>query len=304
MNGEQPDRSTFHLNRASLAKQISASEPMRDVRPEVFPAHGQWRHFWSLTITLTRGELKQRYFGSILGYAWTLLRPLMLFGVLYFVFTQIIFRDGTNVPHYSVILLTSLVLWTYFAETSTVAVTSLVAKENMMRKIRFPRLAVPLSSSLTTGFHLILNLAVILVFLLANGIRPQMGWLFAPFLITILVVFTFGVSLLLSTIYVKLRDVGSIWDVLVQLLFWASPVIYTIEFPNNPTVRAIIASNPVSTVLIEMRRAVVDPAAPSAVEALGGETWYLIAPIGIFLAVCGLGLYLFNRLAPGLAEEL
>jgi ABC-2 type transport system permease protein len=290
----------------SSAELATTADTLQPVRPEVFPQRGQWDHFWSLTLTLTRGELKQRYFGSALGYAWTLLRPLMLFGVLYFVFAKIIFRASGAVPHFPVILLESLVLWGYFAETTSIAVTSLVARESLMRKIRFPRFAIPLSIAMTTGFHLLLNLLVVAVFIVASGVEPRTGWLLAPLLIVLLVIFTMGLSLVLSTIYVKLRDMSSIWEVLVQLLFWATPVIYVIEFPlkKSATATAIIASNPVAAVLIEMRKLVIDPSAPSVVDAMGGHAWYLCAPIGIFFAVCGFGWFIFARQAPGMAEQL
>src|SRR5581483_399459 len=118
---------------------------------------GSAKRFIELTLTLARTEFKLRYFGSILGYAWSLMRPLMFFGVLFVVFTQI-FKIGAGVPHYGVYLLTSIVFWTYLGEATGGCVACLVQREGMLRKIRFPRMVIPLSVSLTSLFNLGMNL--------------------------------------------------------------------------------------------------------------------------------------------------
>ena len=121
-------------------------------------------------------DFKLRFFGSALGYVWTLMRPLLLFGVLYFVFTEVV-RLGDDIEHYPVYLLTSIVLFTFFSETTSRGVTSLVERENLLRKVRFPRLVIPLSVALHALFNLGLNLIVVFVFVLASGIEPRVSWL-------------------------------------------------------------------------------------------------------------------------------
>lgn len=272
------------------------------VTSHALPHSGEWKHFRELTFAMARSELKQRYFGSLLGYVWTLLRPLMLFGVLYFVFTHIV-RVGGDVKHYPLYLLTTLVLWNYFAETTTIGVTSLVQREGIMRKISFPRIAVPFSLALTTGFHLLSNLVVVVVFILASGITPTPEWLMAIPLIASFIAFTVATAMLLSTLYVRFRDLQPIWEVATQLLFWASPVIYAATFPSSETVQKILGCSPISATFSSLRHWVIDPSAPGAAGVLGGREW-LIIPVGIAVVVTLVGFKLFTKFAPHVAEDL
>lgn len=276
-------------------------KPLEPVIPRALPRPGELGRFWDLTLTLAIHETKLRYFGSVLGYFWSLLRPLMLFSVLYLAFTQFI-RFGSGIEKYPVVLLTSIVLWTYFAETTSVSVFSLVQRESLLRKVNFPRFAIPLSLSLTTLFHFTLNLMVVLGFVLASGVEPRWSWLFAIPLLAALVMFTVAVSLVLATLYVKARDMGPIWEVFSQILFWGSPVIYGIEAAPD-SVEKILAANPLAAILIEMRRVVIDPNAPSLGGVMGG-TQYVLVPCAIFLVLVAVGLTMFTRMAPKLAEEL
>ncbi len=170
---------------------------------------GGARRFLELTLTLARSEFKVRYFGSVLGYLWSLIRPLLFFGVIYFFFTKI-FRFARG-PHYGVYLLTGLVLWTYFVEATSNCVNCLVNNESMLRKIRFPRMVVPLSVSLTAMFNLALSLIVVLAFALADGVAPTVRWLEMPLIILAFVVLATGFGMLLSALYVRFRDMEPIW---------------------------------------------------------------------------------------------
>ena len=134
------------------------------------------RRFVALTYTLAVTDFKLRFFGSALGYVWTLMRPLLLFGVLYVVFTEIV-KFGGGVEHYPVYLLMAIVLFTYFSETTSRCVTSLIERENLLRKMRFPRMVIPLSVALHALFNLGLNLIVVFIFVLASGIEPRPEWL-------------------------------------------------------------------------------------------------------------------------------
>lgn len=259
------------------------------------------RRFWSLTLMLATTEFKLRFFGSALGYVWTLMRPLMLFGVLYLVFTEVV-RFGEGVKHYPVYLLTAIVLFTYFSEATGGSVPSLLGRESMLRKIRFPRMVIPLSVSLTSLFNLGMNLIAVFIFALANGVRPQWGWLELPLLIAILVVLATGVGMLLSALFVRYRDIEPIWDVVTQLLFYGSPILYVISALPDSAERILLA-NPIAAVLTEMRHALLDPDAPTAAAAIGGAPRLLI-PAGIVVAVFALGLWVFHREAPRIAENL
>jgi ABC-2 type transport system permease protein len=262
---------------------------------------GDVRRFWALTTTLAATEFKLRFFGSALGYLWTLMRPLMLFGILYFVFTQVV-HLGKAVPHYPVYLLGAIVLFTYFGEATGGSVGCLVARESLLRKIRFPRMVIPLSVSLTSLFNLAMNLIAVFVFAVLNGVRPHWGWLELPLLIALLVVLATGVGMLLSALFVRYRDIQPIWDVTLQLLWYGSPVLYVFSFwPDN--IERILMCNPIAAILTEMRHALLDPSAPDAAAAIGG--WLrLLIPLGIIAAVFALGLWVFNREAPRIAENL
>ena len=166
------------------------------------------RRFWSLTFTLAATDFKLRFFGSALGYLWTLMRPLLLFGVIYVVFTEVV-RFGEGVEHYPVYLLMAIVMFSFFSEATSRGVTSLVERENLLRKIRFPRLVIPLSVTLAALFNLGANLVVVFVFVFVSGVPPPLDWVQMPLLIAMLVVLATGVTMLLSALYVRYRDIAA-----------------------------------------------------------------------------------------------
>ncbi len=259
------------------------------------------RRFVSLTYTLAVTQFKLRFFGSALGYVWTLMRPLLLFGVLYLVFTEVV-RFGGGVDYYPVYLLTSIVLFTYFSETTSRSVTSLVENENLLRKMRFPRMVIPLSVALHALFNLGLNLIVVFVFVLASGIEPRFEWLALIPLILLLLLFSTGAGMLLSALYVRYRDMEPIWEVALQMLFYASPVIYvTSTLPDSVETEAM--ANPITAILTQARHSLIDPDAPSAASAIGG-TARLLIPLAVIAFVSVLGFWVFTREAPRIAEEL
>jgi ABC-2 type transport system permease protein len=263
------------------------------------------RRFWHLTRALAVTEFKLRFFGSVLGYAWQVMRPLLLFGVLYVLFTQVI-DVGNDTPLYGVALLLGLVLYTFFSEATGAAVSCIVDRENLVRKIEFPRLAVPLSVVLTALFNLALNLGVVVVFLLASGGSVRWSWLEMIPLVALLAILASGSAMLLSALYVRARDIKPIWDVVLQVLFYATPIFYTIETVQDsaPTwVAKALMLNPFAAILQQARHAVVDPEYVTAASAIGPD-WRLIIPLGIVFGVFVLGYAVFRRAAPRLAEDL
>jgi ABC-2 type transport system permease protein len=258
------------------------------------------RRFVNLTVTLARTEFKLRYFGSVLGYVWSLMRPLLFFGVLFVVYTQI-FKLGTEITPYAVYLLTGIILWTFFMEATTAAVPCLVAREGLLRKMRFPRLVIPLSVALTALFNLATNLVVVLIFALALGCYPRLSWLEMPVLILLLTMLAVGTGSLLSVLYVRFRDMQPIWEVLSQVLFYGSPVIYVAAKYGGLVHLAML--NPIAVIMTQMGKAFVDPSANGAAFYIGG-TIRLLIPLAIIAAVFGIGLWFFNREAPRIAENI
>jgi ABC-2 type transport system permease protein len=273
---------------------------LRDVRgPSALG--GGWQRFAELLYLISVNEFKKTYFGTALGYLWSLLRPLLLFAVLLFVFTQV-FRLGSQVPHYPVLLLFNIVLFGFFQEATTQAVTSVVAQEGIVRKTQFPRLVIPIAPVMTALFNLCVNMVVVLGFMIGFGVYPHGSWLAFPVIVAGLAVLTSAVSMLLSCLYVRYRDVAIIWSVFATALFYATPILYSYElFPEK--YREVLALNPLTPVFIESRKLFIDPSAPGVVQAMGG--WgSLLLSLGIGAAICVVSVWYFLREAPRVAEEL
>jgi len=260
------------------------------------------RRFWELAWTLAITDFKLRYFGSALGYLWSLLRPLMFFAVLYFVFTRVV-RFGDDVHNYPVYLLMSVVFYVYFQETTGASVSVLVDSENLIRKIRFPLAVLPVSRAITASFNLALNLVVVFGFVFAAGISPRVEWLELLPILAMLMVSAMGVSMILAAVYVRYRDLGHIWSVLIQVIFYGSPIIYPIEFLPDRLDRVLMAVNPLVPVIQQARSAIVDPAADGISGIMGGLPLAMV-PFFTMAALFALGLWLFAREAPTVAENV
>jgi ABC-2 type transport system permease protein len=263
---------------------------------------GEWRRLLHLTRMLAVTDFRLRFFGSVLGYLWQVMHPLFLFGVLYVVFTEVV-RLGGGVEFYPVALLSGIVLFVFLSEATSQSVQSLIEREPIVRKIQFPRLAVPLSIVLTALFRLGLNLLVVFVFLLISGGGFMWSWLELPVLIALLIVLAAGLAALLSALFVHFRDIKPIWDVFLQVIFYASPIFYPIDIVKNETLREALMMNPFATIIQEFRHAVIDPSHPSAAQAIGGRVRLLI-PLGLILIIAVVGFRYFDRKAPRIAEEL
>lgn len=170
-------------------------------------------------------DFKVRYQNSVLGYMWSLLKPLFLFAILYVVFTYII-PLGKGVEHYPVYLLTGVVLWSFFVEATSMGTISVVMRGDLIRKISIPRYLVVVASSLSALINLGLSLIVILIFALFNGVMPALSWFLMIPLIVELYIFALGVSFFLSALFVKFRDISYIWEIVIQAGFYATPIIY------------------------------------------------------------------------------
>ncbi|MGC1851828.1 MAG: ABC transporter permease [Solirubrobacterales bacterium] len=274
--------------------------PLRDVHGPSALGGGSRRFFdllWLMSVT----EFRRVYFGTVLGYVWSLVRPLMLFAVLLFVFTKV-FKVGSDLPYYPVLLLTGIVLFTFFQEATQNSVTSVVAQEGVVRKTQFPRLVIPLAVVLTAAFNLSLNLVVVFGFVLAWGVDPTWTWLLLPIPLALIFVFAGAVSMALSVLYVRFRDVLIIWTVVAQVLFYATPILYPIGFVPE-AYRQLIFINPLAPIFEQVRVWAIEPNAPTALDVVGGVAGLLPAA-AIYVGVCIFAVWIFNRDAPRIAEEL
>jgi ABC-2 type transport system permease protein len=263
---------------------------------------GDPKRFWTLTWTLAVLEFRLKFFGSVLGYFWQLMRPLLLFGVLYFVFTELV-RLGGGVQDYPVILLMGIIIYTFYAEATGTAVGSVPDRESLVRKVHFTRLVIPLSVVLTTFLNFALNFIVVMLFVLASGIAPRWSWLEIVPLVIALGLLSTGIGTLLAALFVRYRDVRPIWDVILQMTFYGSPILYPIEKIPDESLQRLIMCSPLAVIVQQARHAIIDADAPSAAEVMGGAVWLLI-PLGVLIGVCVLGYVVFDRSAPHIAEEL
>jgi ABC-2 type transport system permease protein len=277
-----------------------ASLELRDVRGPTALGGGRKRAL-DLLYLMALTEFRRTYLGTALGYLWSLGRPLLLFAVLLTVFTQA-FDLGDRVAHYPVLLLFNIVLFSFFQEATTQAVSSIVSREAVVRKTQFPRLVIPLAVVLTAVFNLAVNLVVVFAFLLAAGITPTWSWLGLLPVLAVLLIMTTAVSTVLAALYPRFRDTGIIWGVMVMALFYATPVLYPIDIVSGK-LRDLIALNPLTPLFELARKWVIDRDAPGPVAAANGAL-ALVVPVAIIVGVCVLAVWLFRREAPRIAEEL
>lgn len=273
---------------------------LRDV-PGPSALGGGLRRSLDLLYVLAINSFKQTYFGTLLGYLWSLARPLLLFAVLVTVFTQVF--HIASVPHYPVFLLMNIVLFGFFQEATGIAVSSVVVQESIVRKTQFPRLVIPLAVVLTAFFNLALNLVVVLAFVLGFGVTPRWTWLLFPLLLVPLVVITVAVSMILASLYPRFRDVSIIWSVLSTALFYVTPLLYGVsDLDGHRTLKHLILINPLAPIFELARKWVIESSAPGPIAA--GGALGLIAPAALFLAICIAAAWLFAREAPRIAEQL
>lgn len=276
-------------------------KPLRDVQgPSALG--GGWRRSAELLYLIAITEFKRTYHGTVLGYLWSLCRPLLLFGVLYVVFTEAL-QFGDSVRFYPAMLLFNLVLFGFFQEATGSAVGSIVAQEGIVRKTQFPRLVIPLSTVLTAFINMSLNFVVVLVFMLASGVEIGIGWLGFPLIVGSLFVFTAAVSMIVSSLYPRYRDVAIIWTVLATALFYATPVVYPLLIVPEGALRQLLAMNPLALIFETAYVWMIDPSGPGPAEIAGGWAMLLI-PVSIYCVVCVFAVWIFRRQAPRIAEDL
>jgi ABC-2 type transport system permease protein len=283
----------------SAETQTPAALELREVRGPSATGGGR-RRFFDLLWLISATEFKKSFHGTAFGYLWSLVRPLMLFAVLLVVFTRIF---KFNVPNYPVLLLLNLVVFGLFQEGTGAGVGSVLAQEGIVRKTQFPRLVIPLSSVMVAFFTMALNLIAVFAFILIYGVDPKWTWLLLPLILLLVFVLTCAVSLLLSALNVRFRDVAVIWVVIAQVLFYATPIIYPFEFIEPSFLRDVLIANPLTLIFEQARVWVIDPTAPSALDVAG--SWAAMLPAAaIYIATCILGVWVFNREAPKIAERL
>jgi ABC-2 type transport system permease protein len=253
----------------------------------------------NLTRELAVTSFKLKYTGSTLGYAWSLVKPLLIFGMTYAVFVQVL-KAGRGDPSFPVELLVGIVLWTFFADATSSAVGAIVANGQIIRKAYFPRWIVVVASTLSATMTLAVNLALVLLIGLPLGwFHVGLQTLLVPLLFVELYILVVGIGLLMSALFVFYRDLGHVWEIMLQLLFYASAILFPLTLITKYVPFAVM--NPIAQIMEDIRRALITSAIPWSSSILG---WLIVVPCLIVCASLAVGYLVFHRTSPRFAEAL
>ena len=264
----------------------------------------KYRYSLILLRELVITEFKLRYQGSTLGYLWSLLKPLFTFIILYLVFVYFL-RIGSDIPHWPVALLLGIVLWNFFAEVTNNGLGAIVGRGDVIRKINFPKYVIVIASSISAFINLLLNLVVISVFMIISGVGLSVSALLSPLFILEIFIFAIGLALILSALYVRLRDLNYIWEIIMQALFYASAVIYPISIvlDQSTQIAKLILMNPVSQAIQDTRHVLINSNNPTLYTITDNWLWYLI-PLAIVAVTAVFGIWIFKKRSPYFAENI
>ena len=252
---------------------------------------------------LVKTDFKLRYQGSVLGYLWALIKPLLMFAILYVVFAKVL-RFGGDIPHYPVYLLVGTVIWNFFTECAQQGIHAIEQRGDLLRKINFPKYIVVVSATSTAVINVLINLCVVIVFALINGVTPSLSWLLVPLPLAELYALALGISLLLGAINVKFRDIGNIWDVITQALFYAVPIIYPISMVSQTSTFAakIILMNPIAQAIQDIRYNMITTTTETTWGFVGVQ-WGLLS-VAIVIAILVISILYFRKKSKHFAEEV
>ncbi len=256
----------------------------------------------ALLAELVRTDFKLRYQGSVLGYAWSLLRPLLLFVILYIVFARFL-KLGSDIPHFPVYLLLGIVIWNFFTEMTQQSLGSIVGRGDLIRKISIPRWIIVFSSSISALINLGLNLIVVVIFMVINHVDIQRTILFVPLLLVEVYMFALGISLFFAAAFVKFRDLGYIWEVILQAGFYLTPIIYPLSKITNLTLQKLIFMNPMAQAIQDIRYSAITHETVTIHKLFEGG-WYALIPFLVVVVVLVTGISYFRRQADSFAENI
>jgi ABC-2 type transport system permease protein len=247
---------------------------------------------------------KLKYTGSALGYVWSLVKPLMLFGIMYLVFS-ILLKAGLGAFDFPVQLLVAIVAWTFFTEATSTAMNAVAGNGDLIRKAYFPRWILVAASTTSALLTLVINTVLVVIVTFALG-HLDLTWvsLLAPLYYLELIVLVLGLSMLLSSLFVFFRDLGHIWEILSLVLFYGSAVVFPFETIRVHSIKLadFAGMNPIAQIITDLRHVLVEPDKIPSMASLIGPLAYI--PIGITVVVFILGFAVFHKLTPKFAESL
>lgn len=315
---------------------MSASADVRLPGAAADPA-GQlntFRHYRHLTLELAISQFKLRYTQSVLGYLWSLLKPAMVFAITYVIFVGLFkINDGTQ--FYGIQLLLGIVVWTFFAECTASSMQAIAGGAGLIRKAFFPRSILVIAASLSSLFTFVINLVIVFVIAVAlHQIDIGLRIVFVIPLLLELYLLAIGVSLFLSALFVQFRDIGHLWDVLMQLLFYGSGVMFSLSYvlqrahlalglgqtkrlpPSNLWAVTLVVVNPIMQTIEDLRHSLLTPQAPWTEAVTSGhlaavhqyaavdDPWLLPVPFLVVAAIVAVGALTFRARARTFAENM
>ncbi|MGT2716849.1 ABC transporter permease [Streptococcus oricebi] len=253
---------------------------------------------------LIKTDFKLRYQGSVIGYLWSILKPLLLFTIMYIVFIRFL-RIGGDVPHFAVALLLANVIWSFFSEATSMGMVSIVSRGDLLRKLNFSKHIIVISAVAGAMINFSINLVVVLIFAILNGVQLTWSALWIVPLFIELFLMAAGLAFILATLFVRFRDLSQIWEVFMQAGMYATPIIYPISFiaEKNPIAAKIVMMNPIAQIIQDMRYFLIDPANTTIWQMVNNKLIVLfpyLLPIIVFVV----GYVVFNKNAKKFAEIL
>jgi ABC-2 type transport system permease protein len=256
----------------------------------------------ALLMELVRTDFKLRYQGSVLGYTWSLLRPLLLFLIMYVVFVKFL-RLGAGIAHYPIYLLLGLVLWQFFSDMTSQGLESVVDRSDLIRKIRIPRWIIVFSASISALINLMFNMVVVLIFMFVNQVDLLITSLWLPFIVIELYALGLGLTLFLSAAHVKYRDIKHIWEVVIQGAFYVTPILYPLSLITNINFQKLLLLNPVAQSIQDARYALVTHDTITIAKVFS-DSFARLIPVAICLILLLIGVFYFKKESKDFAENL
>ncbi len=254
------------------------------------------RNYWELVWVLARTDFKLRYHGSILGYIWALLKPLLMFLILNFVFSSIFNFRNTGTEYYSLQLLVSIMLFNFFSEGTFAGLNSLLSKSSLVTKIYVPRWAIIFAATLNSALIFLMNLIIVAVFFVWYQFWPGLAgvamFIFYIFL-TYLVILAF--SFIAAPLYVKFRDISQIWEVAISAMFYASPIVYPLSI-LPAKYHSIILASPIAYIIHFTKMALT--------QNHYAPFWQLAIFTSLVTALFLISILVYKKLEPKVAENI
>lgn len=246
-------------------------------------------------------DFKLRYQGSVLGYLWSVLKPLFLFAILYVVFDRFL-QLGRDIEHFPVYLLLGIVLWQFFTEATSNGLQSITGRGSLIRKVNFPKYIIVISGTMSSLINLCINLAVVLIFIVINDVHlTWQALLIIPFILE-LYIFALASAFLLSALNVKFRDVGYLWEIFLQAFFYATPILYPLQMiiAQSEIAAKILMLNPVAQIIQDARYVLVTPSTVRVYDLV--HDWKVFIPFAIIIVVACIAVFYFRKSSKKFAE--